>query len=495
MLAILSDLHFCDGTANEKNVNPEAFVIALRAIYDEAFKLYKRNQAANKPDPTCHLDLVMLGDIFDLLRTTRWFEETIDGQTVVVEADDRPWGRKEALDGATPPPPVMARAHRILDAILDENKKALATLRGESDDPTIRLPREGITVRRIMLTGNHDRLALHDDALHQKMRDALSSVDVTTLDPSEGIFLHRLEMPQYGLLARHGHEWDLFNFESFRPDKKGADYDDAQYLPAPIGDPITTDLAARLPYEMRRNLARFDVQNHLTQAEKDEIHRRLQRVDDVRPLLASIQWVYQEVARIHACFTDSAKKQVVSDALDESVQKIIAEFKDLEFYKAWHGKHHHFLFPDLAALFDKALDVLSEVSLATVERLAGVFDPLLEHAPTQDDNRTGAGSRGELDHLGRMETKGMRFVVYGHTHDAEQVALSADTEAQNVYLNSGTFRQRVFLTDDRKGFLASDYLSYISLFTEEEAATWRPSQATILPVGPAYITWTGMRNR
>ena len=29
MLAIISDLHFCDGTATKKNVNPEAFRLAL----------------------------------------------------------------------------------------------------------------------------------------------------------------------------------------------------------------------------------------------------------------------------------------------------------------------------------------------------------------------------------------------------------------------------------------------------------------------------------
>jgi len=43
-----------------------------------------------------------------------------------------------------------------------------------------------------------------------------------------------------------GHEWDAWNFESFDPGAH-AHYEDAQYLPAPIGDPITTEDSAPEP--------------------------------------------------------------------------------------------------------------------------------------------------------------------------------------------------------------------------------------------------------
>ena len=41
------------------------------------------------------LDLVFLGDVFDLLRTERWFVSP-SGQPVPVE--ERPWGSAEVLD-------------------------------------------------------------------------------------------------------------------------------------------------------------------------------------------------------------------------------------------------------------------------------------------------------------------------------------------------------------------------------------------------------------
>jgi len=46
---------------------------------------------------------------------------------------------------------------------------------------------------------------------------------------------------KYGVLARHGHEYDVWNYE-------GSDnFNDSDYAQVPIGDLITTEIAARLP--------------------------------------------------------------------------------------------------------------------------------------------------------------------------------------------------------------------------------------------------------
>jgi UDP-2,3-diacylglucosamine pyrophosphatase LpxH len=474
MLAIISDLHFCDGTATNKNVRPEAFEIALRDLYDQAGSLADKNGSAN-------LDLVMLGDVFDLLRTTRWFEDK-DGTEVTVGG--RPWGTPAALDGAAPPPPVLDRAHRILDEIIDKNQGALDTLGGKRDG-ALHLDKR-VTVRRILLPGNHDRLALHDDKLYARMRAAIGAVDEQKLG-AEGIFPHRIQMPAYGLLARHGHEWDSLNFESFLPGATAADYDDGKYLPAPIGDPITTEIAARVPYEMHRRLANIAA---LTDEDRKEIDRRLVRVEDVRPLLASIQWVYQEVAHIHQTLGDD-KARAVRAALDDSVRAIVDDFRRLDFYKEWVDRHHRWFHFDDAEKIKAVLDALSVVSVDTVDRLAPVFEKILDRAASPDDDRTGAAR--EHAELVRMGTQGMHFVVYGHTHEAEQAPLTASPDIESLYLNTGTFRQRVFLTDDRKGFSASDYMSYVSFSREDEAATWRNAKKNIR--GPGYSAWTGLRSR
>ncbi len=461
MLAIISDLHFCDGTATEKNVDPKAFTMALGDIYDDASGL------AQKLGSKVHVDLVLLGDVFDLLRTEAWF---------AVPPAERPWGSAAALGGALASAATIGHARAILDVILRENAGALSILKGEA----LRVP-DGVEVRRILLTGNHDCLALHDDeGLHATMRLAVGAADERALG-EQGILPHRLQLPDYGLLARHGHEWDAWNFESYRQGgAPSAQYDDADYLPTPIGDPITTELAARLPFEMKQRLAHIP---DLSEDDRLHIYRRLQRVEDVRPLFAFIPWVYQEAARLQAVH-GGATGTAVQAALEDSLRTVVGDFKNLEFFNAWYDKHNRWYSLGGPKQLKAALAVLSDVTIDTVEHVALAFESLFT-GDGKEPCTTGAAAEA-LDGLG---PDGMRYVVYGHTHDAVQLALRAD----GTYLNSGTFRQRVFRSEDKKSFVASDYITYLSFFTRREADTWRDPRDRL--VGPAYSAWTGMRNR
>ena len=62
MLVIVSDLHLCDGTAYPQNVTAGSFALLQGDIYQLAER-YGAKQ----------LDIVFLGDVFDLLRTEQWF--------------------------------------------------------------------------------------------------------------------------------------------------------------------------------------------------------------------------------------------------------------------------------------------------------------------------------------------------------------------------------------------------------------------------------------
>ena len=66
-------------------------------------------------------------------------------------------------------------------------------------------------------------------------------------DPAD-LFPHTYEDLAYGVFARHGHEYDKFNYEG------GTAYTAEDYQRVPIGDPITTELVARLPYALARRL-------------------------------------------------------------------------------------------------------------------------------------------------------------------------------------------------------------------------------------------------
>src|SRR5262249_6818608 len=157
----------------------------------------------------------------------------------------------------------------------------------------------------------------------------------------------------------------LWNFESHRAGLRATDYTDEDYLPAPIGDAITTELAARLPYEVRARLAPSSL---LSDDEKDEIYRRLQRIEDVRPLFAALHWVYQEVARLHAVYGDE-KARAVHVAVEDAVRSMVEEFRKLEFFREWFERHHRVLHFDAAKQLSTLLDTLT---LARVDTIASV---------------------------------------------------------------------------------------------------------------------------
>jgi hypothetical protein len=77
MLVFISDLHFVDGSAGEHNIPWRAFDY----FFDDLIDLANRpgNQGKIK-----EIKLVLLGDIFDLLRTEAWVEP--------IPEDQRPWG-------------------------------------------------------------------------------------------------------------------------------------------------------------------------------------------------------------------------------------------------------------------------------------------------------------------------------------------------------------------------------------------------------------------
>ena len=105
MLVFVSDLHFVDGTAGEHNLPSLAF----EYFFDDLAAI------ANKPSNDIkEIKLVFLGDIFDLLRTEKWFD---------YPADERPWGNNEQA--------VEVHVQTLFDAITNhsENNRSFQIIR------------------------------------------------------------------------------------------------------------------------------------------------------------------------------------------------------------------------------------------------------------------------------------------------------------------------------------------------------------------------------
>ena len=105
MLVIVSDLHLTDGTTGLR-IPSGAFRVFRERLEDMAYDASKRDENTYKP--IREFDLVLLGDIFDLLRSTQWNKEQ-QGQPGFA----RPW-----MDPNDPA--VVQKIEDIVDGILQK---------------------------------------------------------------------------------------------------------------------------------------------------------------------------------------------------------------------------------------------------------------------------------------------------------------------------------------------------------------------------------------
>jgi len=189
MLAVVSDLHFADGTTGPYNVNPDAWDI----FFDSLER--KRERSEDK----LGLTLVLAGDTFDLLRSAAW----LDGES-------RPWASRGLQDAAL----------RILGGILAENSESLQKVKEY-------VRRTG--ARLICVTGNHDRLLGDMPELQSQVVQVLGPIEFVGLEYRDEV---------HDALVVHGHKWDPYNFETGGR--------------APIGDAIVVELFNRYPIEVAK---------------------------------------------------------------------------------------------------------------------------------------------------------------------------------------------------------------------------------------------------
>src|SRR4029078_3070700 len=104
MLVALSDLHLTDGTT-ASDISPDAFQILEREIL-----------AAASDRDAREIHLLLIGDIFDLVRTDYWHRRELDGSLPVANP---PWnGTLSPATGMNPAPDVELQFQASLQGIL-----------------------------------------------------------------------------------------------------------------------------------------------------------------------------------------------------------------------------------------------------------------------------------------------------------------------------------------------------------------------------------------
>jgi UDP-2,3-diacylglucosamine pyrophosphatase LpxH len=442
MLVIISDLHLTDGTSGS-TISPGAFQLLAERLVDLACGASQRRDDGYRPIE--RVDLVLLGDVLDVIRSTRWLAGHV-----------RPWD-----DPASPA--MVATVSEITGGILRNNAEACAEFRRLADEglSIAAATRDGrpadralqrVPVRIHYMVGNHDWFFhLPGESFNSVRRQVASAFGLAT-DP-EAPFPHEAwednellqALRRHKVFARHGDVHDPFNYEGDRNASS-------------LGDAVVIELVNRFGVQVERDLGADLPPSALA---------GLREIDNIRPLLLIPVWIDGLLER--SCPQPSVRKQVkkVWDALAD-------EFLDLPFVR----RRDTWCPVDVVDGLQKALKFTRRLSVGWASWVAQWMWQL-----------RGADTSSYYQHaLAEQDFRNRRakHIVYGHTHTAEVVPLDASYAEGYVlhqaYFNSGTWRrvyeQTRFAATEHE-FIAADTLTYLAFFKDDERR------------GRPYETWSG----
>lgn len=403
MQVFISDVHLTDGTSGE-------------TIKAGAFKLFgdqlkKLVQDVNAKE----LKIVLLGDIFDVIRSTKWLDVTV-----------RPWSVRGSAQEAV--------VQCIVTDILAKNQKSLKCF----DDLRQFAGKMKIPFELQYVIGNHDWLINRYDSLRKDVAAALGMIQPN--DPTPDKFPTEIPEPAYKTFARHGDIYDKFNYMGNR-DKSS------------IGDVVVIELLNRFPIAVELALDVLVYNKIITAKESRDIVDKLKEIDNVRPQSEIFSWFLMVSNRIK----DASIRQAIENAWHLCVDyfsraSLIRErwiWARFSIKKEFH-------------LFSRTYKILNRI-FEKLNKLKKRFFPTL--GETDYNKKALAESSNEA-----------RYVLYGHTHDhqivpMDQVPLnSVDTE-DKIYFNTGTWRQtwnKVVFDKANIEFIDWKVLTYVVFYKADE---------------------------
>lgn len=438
MLVIISDTHLTDGSSGE-TIDGEAFWIFVERLRDLA--CYASSRADKSYKPIEEFDLVLLGDILDVIRSATWLEKEV-----------RPWSSVED-------PAFASAVGTITDAILAKNSAFIGYVRGLSDPSSpysIRIPRERngletapIKVRVHYIIGNHDWFYHLPggpfNAIRRKIVDAMGLAN----DPARPFPYDVDSCPgltdvcrRHAVFARHGDFYDGLNFERERNASS-------------LGDALVVELVDRFPAEVEKQLG-----GKLEGLEGKKFLQQLRDIDNVRPMWDVSRWVDGLLRRFGAgSWLEWEVKGIWNRMVDD--------FLRLQFVRN-HDKWCHVMEPvdKLAAV----LRLSRAVDIRAIDQLVTWYQELKGFFGHGDENFY----KHALDEQAFKDRRA-RYIVYGHTHRHEIIPLERriqdGRELEQVYLNSGTWRQVYELAQshrEKHQFIGHKVMTYLAFFADGE---------------------------
>jgi hypothetical protein len=250
------------------------------------------------------------------------------------------------------------------------------------------------------------------------------------------------------VLAKHGDEYDRFNYEGKR---------DASSL----GDAIVVMLINRFADE---------VKNWLTDPSLGTCVSGLREVDNVRPILMIPVWINSLLNR--TCTQSQA--EVVKRVWDS----LVDEFLNIPFVR--ERKSFWNCFNSVNEL-EWGLKFSQGVRIQTLSSVVESVRSWM-HA---DDGSLAQKAFQDATSL----SQAVDFIVCGHTHQFEIVPLQATIPRSQIYVNSGTWRRVYEEAQGQPGkheFVGQDVMAYVALYAEHERSG-RPFETWSGSLGPPVI--------
>jgi len=446
VLVLVSDLHLTDGST-ARNVNAEAFSLMASLIRDTA----ARRQARE-------IHLVLLGDIFDLVRTDYWLRERI-------APDDRPWGgRADPRTAVNADAALIERQFAaVLDAIVATESaralgQAIAALAGDGRPVTV-----------TYVVGNHDRILWNFPGLRGRLTAAFPAIDT---------FVTGLESPEYAVVARHGHEWDdqchgwQFRDKVLLPGERVGRFAPEAYQVMAIGEVITAELMGGLVHYVREGGA------------PPSLVDQVREVNNLRPILdvfAWLEWLGEGQTETH--------QRVMFEALRSAIDGVLAS----RLARQWDRIERDILLSaDLVDRLQQARGVLLGADFRSfrgrveaIRRLQGSFARVF-----RPEDRLLQGASAEEALQPAQAARGIQRVVYGHTHRARHVYFSGERDGRaRMYVNTGTYLPLISRADDRRSFASSLQMSLVYLYRQDEDTEGKVPGTTSMDI------WAGIRRK
>lgn len=470
MLVIISDLHLTDGSSGD-TVKTGAFRVFRQRLVEMATAASWRSVADDRDKsefkPIERIDLVLLGDILDIIRSRSWIKE---------DSALRPW------IGSPFDPDFVERVRIITGSVLCANWESLRVLRDlgcngldiqtpdsvpEDQSPDAKDDGHHVDVHLHYMVGNHDWFFhLDGDEYDQICRVVSRELGLTINHPIP--FPHEIEespaleeiCEKHKVYPRHGDIHDPINCHR-EPPRIGSKWI-AKLFPGPpvryfrdessIGDVIVVDIVTRFAKRVGE-LPPGTV--------SEEVIEGLKELDNVRPVSSALFWV---ISLLKSCGASDAESDRVMGIWDELEREFFVD-------RFIQSKE------DPASLLTVLDGLRSKFWLAQLLRNRSVrrvflwmFGSVLRRPPK-------SYAKHALEEDWIKEGKA-RFVVYGHTHQHEIVPLDLHQQVKGdpnplpqIYFNSGTWKPAHQLATRKLGdleFLRYNVMTYLAFYRDDE---------------------------